>query len=159
MFPKKFKNVSTKQVSVSGATFKAWLFLSVFNFACKDSQVTKDSQAPSYMWQSSWIHHAWKLVRFCVKPVFFLIISKCATFIESSFVFLCYFLLSSLLEGCYHYLVFMDPVNSYSTSKLLLKEQVSLKSKTVTVYPQVNLSARTCMWNHFTCTKISARKY
>ena len=75
------------------------------------------------------IHHAWKLVRFCVKPVFFLIISKCATFIESSFVFLCYFLLSSLLEGCYHYLVFMDPVNCYSKLQLLLKEQVSLKSE------------------------------
>ena len=50
-------------------------------------------------------------------------------------VFLCYFLqydevlLISLLDGCYHYLVFMDPVNGYSKSKLLVKEQVSLKSK------------------------------
>ena len=30
-------------------------------------------------------------------------------------------LLSSLLGVCYHYLVFMDPVNGYSKSKLLLK--------------------------------------
>ena len=87
MFPKKFKNVSTKQLSVSGATFKAWLFLSVFNFACKDSQVTKDSQASSYMWQSSWIHHAWKLVRFCVKPVFFLLILKCGHLYQKSLCF------------------------------------------------------------------------
>ena len=49
-------------------------------------------------------------------------------------VFLCYFLqydevlLISLLDGCYHYLVFMNPVNG-SKSKLLVKEQVSLKSK------------------------------
>ena len=28
-----------------------------------------------------------------------------------------------------HYLVFMDPVNDYSNSKLLVKEQVSLKNK------------------------------
>ena len=42
-------------------------------------------------------------------------------------VFLCYMLFNSLLEGCY--LIFMDPVNGYSKPKLLLKEQVSLKSK------------------------------
>ena len=32
--------MSTKQESVSGATFKAWPFSSVFNFACKDVRVT-----------------------------------------------------------------------------------------------------------------------
>ena len=85
-FRKTVKNMSTKQVSVSGATFEAWPFSSV-------------------------------------------LFRNVATFIESHCVFLCYFLLSSLLEGCYHYLVFMDPVNGYSKSKLLLKEQVSLKSK------------------------------
>ena len=43
-------------------------------------------------------------------------------------VFFCYFLqydevfLISLLDGCYHYLVFMDPVNGYSKSKLPVKE-------------------------------------
>ena len=35
-------------------------------------------------------------------------------------------ILSSLLDDCYHYLVFMDPVNGYSKSKLLVKKQVSL---------------------------------
>ena len=49
--------------------------------------------------------------------------------------FLCYFLqydkvlLRSLLDGCYHYPVFTDPVNGYSKPKLFLKEQVSLKNK------------------------------
>ena len=41
------KNMSTKQESVSGATFKAWPFSSIFNFAFKDGRVTKDKQAPS----------------------------------------------------------------------------------------------------------------
>ena len=36
----------------------------------------------------------------------------------------------SLLVRCYHHLVFMDPVNDYLKSKLLVKQQVSLKSKT-----------------------------
>ena len=50
-------------------------------------------------------------------------------------LFFCYFLqydevlLSSFLSGSYHYLVFMDPVHGYSKSKLLVKEQVPLKSK------------------------------
>ena len=58
-----------------------------------------------------------------------------ATFIERHCIFLHFFLQygevfrSNLLEGCYHYLVFMDPVNCCSKSKLLVKEQVSLKSK------------------------------
>ena len=50
-------------------------------------------------------------------------------------VFLRYFLqydevlLRSLLDGCYDYLVFMDPVNGYSKPKLFVKEQVSFKNK------------------------------
>ena len=39
-FWKNVENMSTKQESVSGATFKAWPFSSVFNFACKDVWVT-----------------------------------------------------------------------------------------------------------------------
>ena len=46
-FQKNVKNMSTKQESVSGAAFKAWPFSSIFNFTCKDGQVTKDSWAPS----------------------------------------------------------------------------------------------------------------
>ena len=34
-----------------------------------------------------------------------------------------------LLVGCYHYIVFMVPVNAYAKSKLLVEEQFSLKSK------------------------------
>ena len=32
--------MSTKQESVSGATFKTWSFSSVFNFGCKDGRAT-----------------------------------------------------------------------------------------------------------------------
>ena len=64
-FRKNVKNMSTKQESLSGATFKAWPFSSIFNFVCRDGQVTKNSRAPFKMWQSFWIHHAWKLVQFC----------------------------------------------------------------------------------------------
>ena len=39
-FCKNVKNMSIKQESVSGATFKAWPFSSIFNFGCKDGQVT-----------------------------------------------------------------------------------------------------------------------
>ena len=39
-FRKNLKNMSTKQESVSGATFKAWPFSSVFNFGFKDGRVT-----------------------------------------------------------------------------------------------------------------------
>ena len=39
-FPKKCKNMSTKQEIISDAAFKAWLFHPYFNLACKNSQVT-----------------------------------------------------------------------------------------------------------------------
>ena len=39
-FQKNVKNMSTRQESVSGATFQAWLFSFVFNFSCKDGRVT-----------------------------------------------------------------------------------------------------------------------
>ena len=58
----------------------------------------------------------------CKNQSFFLLFQNVATFIESH-CFLFYFLqydeliLSSLLDGCYHYIVFMDPVNGYSKSK------------------------------------------
>ena len=71
----------------------------------------------------------------CENQSFFLLFRNVATFIESYCVFLCYFLqcnevfLISLLDGCYHCLVFMDPVNGCSKSKLPVKEQISLKSK------------------------------
>ena len=36
----KYKNMSTKQETVSDAAFKAWPFSSNFNFAFKDRRVT-----------------------------------------------------------------------------------------------------------------------
>ena len=71
----------------------------------------------------------------CENQSFFLFFQNVATFIKSHCIFLYFFFQYgkvfpiSLLDGCYHYLVFMDPVNGYSKSKLLVKEQVSLKSK------------------------------
>ena len=39
-FQKNVKNMSTKQESVSRATFQAWLFSFVFNSGCKDGRAT-----------------------------------------------------------------------------------------------------------------------
>ena len=67
----------------------------------------------------------------CENQSFFLF-SKCGHLYWSHCVFLCYFLqydevsLINLLDGCYHYLVFIIPVNGYSKSKVLVKEQISL---------------------------------
>ena len=63
----------------------------------------------------------------CENQSFFLLFGNVFIFIKSHFVFLCYFLpydgvlLSSLLDVCYDYLVFMDPDNGYSKAKLLVK--------------------------------------
>ena len=115
-FQKNVENMSAKQESVSGATFKAWPFSSIFNFACKDVRVTATCKycllvvSPSdeslrkflplpIVAKSSilnveefWIHlwklcHAWKLVQFHVKPVSFLIISKCGHLYRKSLCF------------------------------------------------------------------------
>ena len=54
-----------------------------------------------------------------------LLFQNVATFIESHCVFLCYFLqydevlLICLLDDCYHYLVFMDPVNVVQSQNYL----------------------------------------
>ena len=71
---------------------------------------------------------------FVWKPVFFSIISKCYQLYRKSMCFSVTFLqydevfLISLLDGCYHYLIFMDKANG-SKSKLLVKDYISLKSK------------------------------
>ena len=61
----------------------------------------------------------------CGNQSFFLLFWNVAsvTFLQYDEVFLI-----NLLDGCYDYQVFMDPVNR-SKSKLLLKEYISLKSK------------------------------
>ena len=65
---------------------------------------------------------------------FFLLFQNVTTLIKSHYFSLLPFTiwwstLSSLLDGWYHYIAFMVPVNGYSQTKLHVKEQVSLKSK------------------------------
>ena len=149
-FSKKCKNMSTKQEIVSDAAFKSWPFSSDFNFACKDGRVTTATykhyyplvvnptitnfckelhvvcvRVPRSIFENVAIHE--DLSCFVWKPVFFLIISKCChVYRESSCFSLLFFtvwwFLISLLDGCYHYFVFMDPVNGYSKSELLVKK-------------------------------------
>ena len=153
-FWKNVKSCLQKKESVSRATCKAWSFSSDFNFACKDGRATAAtckycplvvrpsdeafSTVTNYCncWVSgSAFENITKTNPVSCDPVFFLLFRNVATFIESHCVFLCCFLQydevfsSNLLGGCYHYLVFMDPVNCYSNSKLFVKEQASLKSK------------------------------
>ena len=77
--------------------------------------------------KSSWIR-LWKCS--CGNQYFFLLFRNAVTFIKYHFDFPLLFsllLLISLLDGWYHSRVFMDPVNGYLKSKLLVK--VSLKSE------------------------------
>ena len=131
--------------------FKAWLFSSDFNFACKDGWVTAETcKHYCLLVVNPTITNCCKELHLkypefldlflktlpCIKasPVlyenqsFLLLVCNVATFIEGHCVFVCYFLqydevlLICLLDGCYHYLVFMDLVNGCSKSKLLVKE-------------------------------------
>ena len=150
--------MSTKQESVSGATFKAWPFSSIFNFGCKDDRTTAATCKYCQLVVSQSDEALCKFLPLpivaknsilnvaefldpplktsprmktslvsCETSLFFLF-RNVATFVESH-VFLYCFLLSSLLDDCCHYLVFTDPVNGYSKSKQLVKEQVLLKGK------------------------------
>ena len=144
---KNAKNMSTKPESVSGATFKALPFSPVFNFGCKDGQVTAAtwkycqlvvSQSDEALCKFLPIPIVTKnsilnMVEFLDPPLKTLPCMKtslvsCETSLFSYFkmwlplskcgyLFLCYFLLSSLLDGCYYYLVFTDPVNGYPKSR------------------------------------------
>ena len=147
--------MSTKQEIVSDATFKTWPFSSNFTFTCKDGRVT----AATCKYYCLLVVNL-AITNCCKEPILnvaefldpslktlpctktspvscenqsFFLSRNVANFIESHFVFLCYFLqyegfFISFLDGCYHYLVFMDPVNGCSRSKLLVKEYISLKS-------------------------------
>ena len=64
-----------------------------------------------------------------MKTSFFLLFQNVSIFYDAVATLYDEVFLSSLLDGCYHCLVFMDPVNGYSKSELLVKEQVILKSK------------------------------
>ena len=141
--------MSTKQEVVSDATFKAWPFSSDFNFACKVGRLTaatckyycllvvnptatncckefhiKCGRVYRFVFENVAMHENFS--GFVWKQVFFLLFPNTTTFIESHCVwslllFTVWWFLISLLDGCYHYLVSMDPVNDYSKSKLLVK--------------------------------------
>ena len=49
-FRKNVKNMSTKQESISGATFQAWLFSFVFNFGCKEMVELPQQHANTAYW-------------------------------------------------------------------------------------------------------------
>ena len=150
VFLKKCKNMSTKQEVVSDAAFKTWPFSSSFNFACKYGWVTIATckyycllvvdpaitncckelhviwgRVPWSVFENAAIHE--DLPGFKWKPLYFLIISKCCNLYQKSLFFLVTFYSMIIFDQpfrqcCYHYLLFMDPVNSYSKSKLLVKE-------------------------------------
>ena len=142
--------MSTKQEVVSDATFKTWPFSSSFNFACKYGRVTIATRKyycllvvdPAITNCCKELHVIWGRVPWSVfenvaiheelpgfkwKPLYFLIISKRCNLYQKSLcfsrlLFTVWWFLISLSDSCYHYLLFMDPVNSYSKSKLLVKE-------------------------------------
>ena len=146
-FSKKCKNMNTKQEIVSDADFKAWSFSSDFNFACKDGRITKATckyycllvvnpaitncckefhlkcgRVPRSVFEMSPYTKTCPVS--CENQSFFLLFQNVATFIVSHCVFPLPFtvwwsIFISLLDGCYHYLVFMDPLNGCSKSKLL----------------------------------------
>ena len=140
----------TKQKFLSDAAFKTWPFSFDFNFACKDGRVTtatskcycplvvnptitncckefhlKCGKAPRSVFENIAIHENYS--SFMWKPVFFLY-SKMFPSLSKVIVFFSYFLqydevfLISLLDICYHYLVFVDPVKGCSKSKYLVKD-------------------------------------
>ena len=102
--------MSTKHESVSNAAFRAWPFLSGFNFAFKDGRVTastykyyrplvvsrtitncckrfhlKYGRVPKSVIENAATHGTWS--GFVGKQVFFLIISKCCHLYQKSLRF------------------------------------------------------------------------
>ena len=67
----------------------------------------------------------------CENQSFFLLFRNVVAVVKSLHYFLPYDeeLVCSLSDVCFHYFVFIDPVNGYSRSKLLVKQQVLRKSK------------------------------
>ena len=149
--------MSTKKESVSDAAFKAWPFLSDFNFAFKDGRVTaatckyycplvvsptitncwkelhlKWGRVSRYLWKCC---HAWKLVWFCVKTSPFSYYFIMLPPLLKIMVFFCYFLqydevfLISFLGCCYHCPAFYGSCQWLFKSKLLVKDLISFKKK------------------------------
>ena len=141
--------MSRKQEIVSDAAFKTWPFSSDFNFACKNGWVTtttwkyyctlvvntaitscckelhlKCSKVPVF--ENITMHKNYSCSVW--KPVFSILYCEMFSPLLKIIVFLCYFLqfdvvsLISLLDGCYHCWIFMDPVKGCSKSVLLVNE-------------------------------------
>ena len=144
-FQKKCKSMSTKQESVSDTTFKAWPFSSSFNLASKHGGVNTATCQYFPLVVGPTITNCCKrtilnIGKFldpslktlaCMKtsPVLcenqsFFYYFKMWLPLLKVIKFFCFLLqhdevfLISLLDGCYHYLVFMDPINDCSKSKL-----------------------------------------
>ena len=98
------------------------LQLSIVTNCCKELHL-KWGRVPGSIFENL------KLGQFC-ENWFFSIILKCGNIYQKSLCLSVIFqsdkvFLTSLLDSCYHWLVFVDPVSGYSKSKLLLKEHVS----------------------------------
>ena len=120
-FRKDVKNMSTKQESVTGVIFKARPFSSVFNFGCKDGWVTAAicnycqlvvSQSDKALCKFLLIPVVAKNSMQKTSPCMKTSLISCETSLFSYFemwlpltkcgyLFLYYFLLSCLLDGCY----------------------------------------------------------
>ena len=162
--------MSTKQQSVSGATFKAYLLTLPVKIvelpqqhanthlvvSPSDEALRKFLSLPivaksSILNVAEFVDPPLKTLPYiktspvsCETSLFSYYFEMWPT-LSKVIVFLCYFLqydevfLTSLLDGCYHYLVFINPVNGYSKLQLPVKKQVSLKSKIrLTIYVSCN---------------------
>ena len=127
-------NFACENSQVTAATCKCYcplvVNLTITSPCTKTSRVSCENQSFSCSCENQ------SFFLFMWKPVFFLVHVKTSLFscyfemlppLSKVIVFFCYFLrydevfLISLLNGCYHYLVFMHPVNGCSKSKLLVK--------------------------------------
>ena len=140
--------MSTKQEIISDATFKVWPLPSDLNFASKDGWVTAATckhYCPLVVNPTITNCHKISILNvteflldpsletlpctktsvvLCENQSFFLLFQILAP-LWKIIVFLCTFhsmMKISLLDGCDHYLVFMDPINGCSKLKLLVKE-------------------------------------
>ena len=138
-FRKNVKTCLQNKKTLSDVAFKTWPFSSDFNFACNDGRVTAETckyyclkvlplptvARISVLNMAGVPKSVFENIRHVQKLVQFLLFRNVATFIESHCVSLCYFLqydqvfLISILQGCYHYLVFMDPGSGCSKSNYL----------------------------------------
>ena len=95
---------------------------------CSKKLHLKWSRVPGSVFENFALHMHENKSGFRWKLVFFLIISIVLFSVTFSLVLCFSVFLSRLLDSCYYYLVFMNPVSGYSKLNYL-KNQVLLKSK------------------------------